>query len=89
MPAINFIASYSAAKNLNAKVFLADVDPVSGQMTPKSLIECIKKNILKKIKLIVTMYLGGSPNNVYEFYKIKKKYNSYLLEDACHACGSI
>ena len=89
MPAINFIASYSAAKNLNAKVFLADVDPVSGQMTPKSLLECIKKNKLKKIKLIVTMYLGGSPNNVYEFYKIKKKYNSYLLEDACHAFGSI
>ena len=35
------------------------------------------------------MFLGGSPNNVYEFYKIKKKYNSYLLEDACHAFGSI
>ena len=34
------------------------------------------------------MYLGGYPENVIEFYKIKKKFNCYLLEDACHALGS-
>ena len=88
MPAINFIAAYSMARLMNAKIFLADVDPLTGQMTPKTLLDCIKNNKLKKIKAIVTMYLGGYPENVVEFYKIKKKINCYLIEDACHAMGA-
>ena len=88
MPAINFIAVYNMAKTMNAKIFLANVDPLTGQMTPKTLLECIKKNKLKKIKAIVTMYLAGYPENVIEFYKIIKKFNCYLIEDACHALGS-
>jgi dTDP-4-amino-4,6-dideoxygalactose transaminase len=88
MPAINFIAVYNMASLMNAKIFLADVDPLTGQMTPKLLLECIKNNKLKKIKAIVTMYLGGYPENVIEFYNIKKKFNCFLIEDACHALGS-
>jgi dTDP-4-amino-4,6-dideoxygalactose transaminase len=88
MPAINFIAAYNMARFMNAKIFLADVDPLTGQMTPDTLLECIKNNKIKKIKVIVTMYLGGYPENVFEFYNIKKKYNCYLIEDACHALGS-
>ena len=72
MPAINFIAAYNMARSMNAKIFLADVDPATGQMTPKTLLECIKNNKLKKIKAFVTMYLGGYPENVIEFYNIKK-----------------
>jgi dTDP-4-amino-4,6-dideoxygalactose transaminase len=88
MPAINFIAAYSMAKACDAKIFLADVDPLTGQMTPETLLKCIKSNKLKKIKAIITMYLGGYPENVFEFYTIKKKFNCYLIEDACHALGS-
>ena len=88
MPAINFIAVYNMARLMNAKIFLADVDPLTGQMTPETLLECIKKNKLKKIKAIITMYLGGYPENVIEFYNIKKKFNCYLIEDACHALGA-
>ena len=88
MPAINFIAVYNMASLMNAKIYLADVDPLTGQMTPKTLLECIKNNKLKKIKAIVTMYLGGSPENVLEFHKLKKKYNFFLIEDACHALGA-
>ena len=88
MPAINFIAVYNMARLMNAKIFLADVDHLTGQMTPATLLECIKNNKLKKIKAIVTMYLGGYPENVIQFYKIKKKFNCYLIEDACHALGS-
>jgi len=61
MPAINFIASYSMAKLMNAKIYLADVDPLTGQMTPKTLVDCINKHKIKKIKAVVTMYLGGYP----------------------------
>jgi dTDP-4-amino-4,6-dideoxygalactose transaminase len=88
MPSINFIAVYNMARFMDARIYLADVDPLTGQMTPKTLVECIKKNKLKKIKAIITMYLGGYPENIVEFYKIKKKFNCYLIEDACHALGS-
>jgi dTDP-4-amino-4,6-dideoxygalactose transaminase len=88
MPAINFIAAYNMASIMKAKIFLADVDPLTGQMTPQTLFETIKRNKLKKIKVILTMYLGGYPENVVEFYNIKKKFNCYLIEDACHALGA-
>lgn len=88
MPAINFVAIYNLCKLIGAKIFLADVSPDTGQMTPASLLNCIKKNKIKKIKAIVTMYLGGYPQNINKFYKIKKKYKCYLIEDACHALGA-
>ena len=34
------------------------------------------------------MYLGGSPENVIELYKLKRKYKFILIEDACHAFGA-
>ena len=88
MPAINFIAVYNMSKLIGAKIILADVDKDTGQMTPETLKQCIKINKIKKIKAIITMYLGGHPENIFEFYKIKKKYKCYLIEDACHALGS-
>ena len=88
MPVVNFVASYSMAKTTGANIFLADVDPKSGQMTPKNLLDCIKRNKIKKVKAVVTMYLGGYAENVFSFYKLKKKYKFYLIEDACHAFGA-
>lgn len=88
MPAINFIAAYNQATILGAKIFLSDVDPLTGQMTPETLLDCIKKNNIKKIKAILTMYLGGYPENVIKFFNIKNKYKCYLIEDACHAFGA-
>lgn len=88
LPIINFIAASNILSLINAKFYFADVDKITGQMTPKTLDDCIKKNRIKKIKAFVTMYLGGSPDNVYEFFKIKKKYNCYMIEDACHALGA-
>jgi dTDP-4-amino-4,6-dideoxygalactose transaminase len=88
MPAINFIAVYNLSKIIGAKIFLADVDSFTGQMTPKTLLECIKKNKLNNIKVIITMYLGGFPENVLEFYKIKNFFKCFIIEDACHALGA-
>ena len=88
MPSVNFISSYNISKILGAKVFLSDVDSITGQMTPKNVEECIKRNKIKKVKLLVTMYLGGYPENILSFYNLKKKYKCYLMEDACHAFGA-
>ncbi len=88
IPAINFIASVNMSETLGANVYLADIDVNTGQMSPKNLEDCIKHNKLKKIKAVVTMYLGGSPNNVLAFYKLKKIFKFFLIEDSCHALGA-
>jgi len=88
MPAINFIASYNVAKIMQLKVCLVDVDEYSGQMTPEKVLNSIKKYNLKKIKVLILMYHGGYPENIKKFNDIKKKYNFFIIEDACHALGS-
>lgn len=88
IPAINFVASANMAKLIGANIYLADVDNATGQLTEKTIIDCINKNKLKKIKLLVTMFLGGNPHEVEKYYILKKKYNFLILEDACHALGA-
>ena len=88
MPAVNFIAAYNMAKIIGLKVFLVDVDEFTGQVTPNKVLECIKKNKLKKIHALLVMFHGGYPENIKKLYDIKKRYNFYIIEDACHALGS-
>lgn len=88
LPIINFVAVSNILNEYGIRVYYADVDPLSGQMTPKTLLECIKKNKIYRLKAFFTMYLGGAANNIEEFYKIKKKYKCFIIEDACHALGS-
>ena len=47
MPSINFIASYNVAKLFKAKIYLADVNKNTGQMSPQNIEECCKKFNLK------------------------------------------
>ena len=88
MPSINFIASYNMAKKFGAKIFLADVDSITGQMTPQNIIDCCRKFNLKKVKAVIAMYHSGYPNNAENFIKIKKKLKCLIIEDACHAFGA-
>ena len=87
IPAINFVAAANVCNQRGAKIFFADVDPKTGQMTPETLIKCIKENKIRKLKLFFSMYLGGAAKNIEGFSKIKKKYKSMWIEDACHALG--
>ena len=88
MPSITFVSSYTISKIFRAKVYLADVDPQTGQMTPNDVINCCKKFKIKKFRLLVLMYNGGYPLNADKFKKLKRKYNCTIIEDACHALGA-
>ena len=88
MPSVNFIASYNVAKLFNAKVYLADVNQNTGQMSPDHVDECCKKYNLKKVKALIVMYNGGFPENAGNFKKFKKKLSCFIIEDSCHALGA-
>ena len=87
MPSVNFIAAYNMCSFLGANIFLSDVDKFSGAMTYENINNCIKKNKLKKIKLILLMHLGGQTHDLEKIVKIKNKFNCNIVEDACHALG--
>lgn len=88
LPSINFIAAANVANLFEAKIYFADVDIHTGQVSVETVLKCIKKNKIKKVKAIVNMYLSGNLRQILNFYKLKKKLNCYLIEDACHALGS-
>ncbi len=88
MPVVNFISAYNMCKLIGANPIFLDVDQHTGQITPEIVEQFFIKNKKLKIKLLVTMYLGGYPENIIEFFKLKKKYNFLILEDSCHAFGA-
>lgn len=87
MPAINFVASANMARLIEAHIFLADVDEKTGQVTKKTIEECIKKNKIKNLKLIIVMHHEGTPNYGKELLYLKKKHKCFIIEDACHSLG--
>lgn len=89
LPAINFIAAANLCNLIGAKIYFADVDSEFGQITPQTLLDCIKKNKIKKIKMICIMHNSGIPLNVKNFYKMKKKFKCFLIEDCCHSLGGM
>jgi len=88
LPVINFVAAANILSLLNKKFFFADVDKETGQITEQTILNCIKENKIKKIKAVVTSYLGGHVYDYNLILKLKKKYNFILIEDSCHAFGS-
>ena len=88
MPTINFVAAYNMCKLLGANPIFIDVDPLTGQILPENVSNFIKKNKNIKIKLLITMFLGGYPENIKKFSQLKKKFNFLILEDSCHAFGA-
>ena len=50
--------------------------------------ERITKNILRKIKIIMTIHILGNSNNIEKLKYICRKNNIVLIEDTCEALGS-
>ncbi len=88
LPVINFIAAANILSLMNVKFFFADVDRYTGQISKETFLKCIVENKIKKIKVVVTTYLGGNIYNYEDILALKKKYKFLLIEDACHAFGS-
>jgi dTDP-4-amino-4,6-dideoxygalactose transaminase len=88
MPVTNFISAYNISYFIGCKIYYVDVDKFTGLITSKNILDCIKKNNLKKIDLVFVMHHGGQVCNLEEINVIKKKFKFKIIEDACHAVGS-
>ena len=78
IPTINFISSFNICKKLKFRIYLCDVDRFTGQITPELIKKCIKENNIKKVDLLISMYLGGFPENIEGIYNLKRNLNLKL-----------
>ncbi len=83
-PAITFLSTVTYPLQIGAKVVIADVDPVTLNISP----EDIERKITKRTKAIMPVHLGGYPCDMDAIMKIAKKHDIMVVEDGAHAFGS-
>src|SRR3989344_4413798 len=79
-----YISTAMAISKVCAKPVLVDCYPKTYQID----IEQVKKKITKKTKAIIPVHLYGAPADMSGLVKLAKKYNIFIVEDACQAHGS-
>ena len=87
---ITYAASANCALNCGAKIDFVDI---CNQTFNISIIDLKKKLKLAKkknklTKALIPVHLGGQPYEQKEVWKLSKKYNFKVIEDASHAIGS-
>ena len=70
----------------NAWIRWIDVDPITGNITPKTLKESLDTYKFKP-EAITIVHWGGNPCDVEEIANICKEHNIKLIEDGAHSLG--
>ena len=85
-----FVASSNCALHLGGKIDFVDIDYLSGNidliLLEKKLFRAKKMNKLPKI--LVPVHFSGLPTYQDKIYKLSKKYNFKIIEDASHSLGA-
>ncbi|MCR4321629.1 MAG: UDP-4-amino-4,6-dideoxy-N-acetyl-beta-L-altrosamine transaminase [Candidatus Brocadiaceae bacterium] len=86
-----FVASANCALYCGAKVDFVDIDRLTYNMSISALetklSKASKDNCLPKI--IIPVHFAGQSCEIEQIYYSSKRYNFTIIEDACHALGSI
>ena len=83
-PSFNYVADHQAIKMTGADVVMCDIEEDNLGMD----YEKAEKLITNKTKAIVPLHFAGIPCNQKKIYKMAKKYNLRVIEDAMHAFGT-
>ena len=88
---ISFVASANCGRYCNAQIDFVDIDIHSGLIDIKKLKEKLEiSKIANKLpSVLVVVHLAGTSCEMKEIFKLSKKYNFKIIEDASHALGGI
>ena len=81
---MTFVATVNAILMAGATPILADVDPLSWNISPQE----VERRITPRTKGILPVHFAGRPCNMKALEEIAAKHDLFLLEDAAHALGS-
>lgn len=84
----SFYATVSAILRAGAKPLLADIDPVTFNLSPASVEELIRRHRGEPIKAVLPVHLYGQIADWDAFTALKQRHNFLLIEDAAQAFGS-
>jgi len=87
-PAITFLATANCARYVGAEVVFADVDPMTGLMTPGTLQDAVDRCAGRPIGAVLPVHLRGDIAELPALRRIADAAGAALVEDACHAVGS-
>lgn len=88
VPSITFLATANCARYVGAEVVFADVDPLTGLMTPRTLQDAVDRCAGRPIGAILPVHLRGDIAELPALRRIADDAGAALVEDACHALGS-
>jgi UDP-4-amino-4,6-dideoxy-N-acetyl-beta-L-altrosamine transaminase len=87
-PAITFLATANCARYVGAEVVFADVDPLTGLMTPDTLAEALVRVGDRKLRAVLPVHLRGDVAQLDALEALARQAGAVLVEDAPHALGS-
>lgn len=92
VPAITFVATANVVRVQGADVVFADVDPMLGLMTPRTLTEAFARarHLFpgRPVRAVIPVHLAGRCCEMEDLAKVAEAHAAVLVEDACHALGS-
>lgn len=71
----------------NANIGWVDIDPVTGNVTPKTLLSALEYYKNTNVAMVSIVNWGGNPCDVEEITNICKEHNIKLIEDGAHSLG--
>jgi UDP-4-amino-4,6-dideoxy-N-acetyl-beta-L-altrosamine transaminase len=88
VPAITFLSTATAPRFCGAEVVFADVDPMTGLMTPQTLRVALQ-GAPGPVKTALPVHLGGRLCDMAGLAAVASEFGVSLVEDAAHALGSV
>jgi UDP-4-amino-4,6-dideoxy-N-acetyl-beta-L-altrosamine transaminase len=88
--AVTFVASANCIAYCGGAVRFADVDPTTGLIDPKSLVEIIEgmANFGRPPQIIVPVDLTGQPADLPAVRALAGRFGARVVEDAAHSLGA-
>ena len=84
-PSLSFVADANCVRYVNASPKFVDIN---SKHDWNISVENLRKKITKKTKAIIMFHYAGYPCDIDKIKKIARKYNLFLIEDACHSTFS-
>lgn len=84
VPSRTFIASASCAVARGATPVVADIDPISQNLTP----ETIRAVLTPRTRAIIAVHLAGWPCEMESIMALAQKHGLYVIEDCAQAHGA-
>lgn len=87
-PSTTFLATANCARYVDAEVIFADVDPLSGLMTPQTLGEAVARVGGRRLRAVLPVHLRGDAAELPALARLAREAGAVLVEDAAHALGT-